>query len=94
MKTELYVILAAFLILNIISFSLMAYDKRCAKRGGRRVPEKTLFLSAALFGALGGTAGMWICRHKKKHWYFCVFFPLMLFVQAAVLAYFVSRFIL
>ena len=94
MKPVLIVILAALLILNLISFFLMAHDKQCARKGKRRIPEKTLFLSAGLFGALGGTAGMWLCRHKTKHWYFRVFFPVMLFVQAAVLAYVMTRYLL
>ena len=84
-------ILIAIVILNGISFSLMARDKRLARRGRRRIPEKILFLSALLFGALGGTAAMWIFRHKTKHWYFRLFFPLLVVAQAAVLAYAVSR---
>ena len=73
------------IILNIVSFSLMAYDKRCAQTGKWRVPEKTLFLAAGLFGGLGGVLGMVLCRHKTKHWYFKVFFPVMLIVQIALL---------
>ncbi len=77
---------AVLAVLNLISFGLMAYDKRCARAGKWRVPEKTLFLAAACFGGLGGVLGMTICRHKTKHWYFRVFFPLMLAVQIALLA--------
>ena len=84
-------ILIAVGILNVISFFLMALDKRLACRRRRRIPEKVLFLSALLFGALGGTAGMWIFRHKTRHWYFRVFFPLMLFFQAALLGYGICR---
>ena len=84
-------ILIAVGILNVISFFLMAVDKRLACRRRRRIPEKVLFLSALLFGALGGTAGMWIFRHKTKHWYFRLFFPLLVVAQAAVLAYAISR---
>lgn len=73
-------------VLNLISFMLMAYDKRCARLGKWRVSEKTLFLSAACFGALGGVLGMQLLRHKTKHWYFKLFFPLMLAVQLALLA--------
>lgn len=81
------VIAAALAVLNLISFGLMAYDKRCAKAGKWRVPEKTLFLAAACFGGLGGVLGMLLCRHKTKHWYFRVFFPLMLAAQAALLVF-------
>ena len=79
-------ILIAVGILNVISFFLMALDKRLACRRRRRIPEKVLFLSALLFGALGGTAGMWIFRHKTKHWYFRLFFPVLLVLQIAILA--------
>ena len=72
-------------ILNLISFCLMAYDKRCAKTGKWRVPEKVLFLATACFGGLGGVLGMQLCHHKTKHWYFKVFFPLLLVVQIALL---------
>ena len=78
-------IAAALAALNLFSFGLMAYDKRCAQAGKRRIPEKALFLAAACFGALGGVLGMQIFRHKTKHWYFNVFFPLLLAAQAALL---------
>ena len=87
-------ILIAVGILNVISFFLMALDKRLAYRRRRRIPEKVLFLSALLFGALGGTAAMWIFRHKTKHWYFRLFFPLLVVAQAAVLAYAISRYVI
>ena len=87
MEPKNIVILVLLLLLNLISFFLMRHDKQCAKKNKRRVPEKTLFLSAILFGALGGTLGMFLFRHKTKHWYFRVFFPLLLFLQAAVLGY-------
>ncbi len=80
--TFAFIILA---LLNLISFSLMAYDKQCAKAGKWRVSEKALFIAAACFGGLGGMLGMTVCRHKTKHWYFKVFFPLMLAVQIALL---------
>ena len=76
---------AVLLAVNLISFFLMKWDKARAAKGARRIPEKTLFIAAGCFGALGGTLGMFLCRHKTKHWYFRLFFPLMLAVQAAVL---------
>ncbi len=83
--TVILIAAAVLAVLNLISFCLMAYDKRCAKNGKWRVPEKTLFLSTACFGGLGGVMGMFLCRHKTKHWYFRVFFPVLLVVQIAAL---------
>lgn len=81
----LIVIAAVTLIMNIVSFCLMASDKKRAKAGRWRIPERTLFLAAGLFGGLGGLLGMKILRHKTQHWYFRVFFPIFFLLQAAVL---------
>ena len=94
MKTVTIIVSGVLLALNIVSFFLMGHDKQCARKNRRRIPEKTLFLSAILFGALGGTLGMFIFRHKTRHWYFRVFFPLLLFLQAGILGWLWSRGIL
>ena len=83
MKIEIVLIVLG--VLNLVSFSLMAYDKHCAKAGKQRISEKAMFIAAACFGGLGGVLGMTVCRHKTKHWYFKVFFPLMLVVQIVLL---------
>ena len=44
---------AVLAVTNAVSFFLMWADKRAAKRGAWRVPEKTLFASA-LCGLSGG----------------------------------------
>ncbi len=78
-------IIIGLLLTNAFSFTLMGYDKRCARRGKWRVKERTLFLAAALFGGLGGVLGMQVFRHKTRHWTFRVFFPAMLVLQIAAL---------
>ena len=40
-------VVVALVVLNVISFGLMAYDKRCARQGKWRVPERRLFLATA-----------------------------------------------
>jgi len=80
-------IASVVVLMNIASFLLMRYDKQCARQKKQRVPEKTLFLVTGLFGGLGGVLGMWLCRHKTRHWYFRLFFPLMLVVQIAILLF-------
>ena len=82
------VILIALLVLcgtNLYSFLLMRKDKNCARKGKWRVKESSLFLAAACFGGLGGILGMKLLRHKTKHWYFRVFFPVLLGLQMILL---------
>lgn len=72
---------------NVLSFSLMGIDKARAKANRWRIPERTLLLTSACFGALGGTLGMFHFHHKTKHWYFRRGLPAMLLVQLAVLGW-------
>ena len=57
-KTIVLAALVVVAIMNIASFALMGHDKRCARQGKWRVPEKTLFLVTACLGGLGGVLGM------------------------------------
>lgn len=75
---------------NLITFFVYGADKRRAKiQGARRVPEKTLFALALLFGSAGALLGMRVFHHKTRHWYFRFGIPVILLVQsaAAVLLY-------
>lgn len=78
---------AVLVVTNLIAFFLMWKDKNAAKKGNWRVKEKTLFIATGCFGGLGGVLGMQLLRHKTKHWYFAVFFPVMLVVQIVLLAW-------
>ena len=72
-------------LVNIWAFALMGFDKRRAKqKGARRIRERTLFLSALLGGGLGAFLGMWVFRHKTKHWYFVTGIPLIALAEAAL----------
>ena len=73
-----------FLAINIVLFVVMGVDKYRAIRRLGRIPEATLFILALVGGACGGTVGMYSFRHKTKHWYFAVFFPLLALAQLAL----------
>ena len=68
---------------NVVTFFLYGVDKRKAKKGQWRVPEKTLFLFPLLGGSLGGILGMKVFHHKTKHWYFRWGLPAILVLQIA-----------
>ena len=75
-------------LMSLILFVVMSADKSAARRGARRVPEKSLFLLALIGGAAGGTLGMFAFHHKTKHWYFRIGFPLIAVLQLAACVYF------
>ncbi|MCD7753333.1 MAG: DUF1294 domain-containing protein [Clostridiales bacterium] len=68
-------------IINVAGFAVMGADKRRARRGSWRIPERTLFAVALAGGSLGVLLGMRLFHHKTRHWYFVVGVPLILAVQ-------------
>ena len=63
----------------------MGFDKRRARKGGMRIPEKRLFLCAALGGCFGCLLGMYSFRHKTKHWQFQLGIPALCVLWLAAL---------
>lgn len=80
----LWILIFYLLIMNIIGVAVMGIDKSKAERHVWRISEKTLFLVSLLGGSTGTWAGMYIFRHKTKHWYFVVGMPVILIIQIAV----------
>ena len=69
---------------NIFVFSMYGIDKSKAKRGSRRISEKTLLVSAVFMGGLGALLGMYVFRHKTKHAMFMIGVPLALIFNIVV----------
>ena len=92
MKTLVSVLALICCGMSLVLFVTMGLDKRFAKTGHRRVPEKRLFGLAALLGALGGLLGMYAFHHKTKHWYFVVGFWALTLLQLGALSYLAYRF--
>ena len=69
---------------NVVTFTVYGIDKRKARRGAWRIPEKTLFLLPLLGGSVGALLGMKVFRHKTKHWYFVWGIPIILLAQLAL----------
>ena len=70
------ILLTAWLAMNVFTFSLYGADKRKAKRGAWRIPEKTLLTCTWLFGGVGALIGMRVFHHKTKHRAFTVSAPI------------------
>jgi uncharacterized membrane protein YsdA (DUF1294 family) len=76
---------------NIATFALFAFDKRQARIGGRRIPERTLLIMAAIGGSPGALAAQQILRHKTRKQPFGARLATIVGVQAVGLALILSR---
>nr|WP_088006652.1 DUF1294 domain-containing protein [Indiicoccus explosivorum] len=72
-----------FAAVNVFAFALMGADKKRAKRGVWRIPERRLWLAAWCGGAVGAYFGMRQFRHKTKHGAFRLGLPFLAALQAA-----------
>ena len=81
-------------VMNVLGVAVMWSDKRRARLHRWRIPEKVLLGVSLLGGSAGTWAGMYLFRHKTKHWYFVVGMPLILVCQAALAIYLVHLYVL
>lgn len=72
-------------LINAITFAGYGWDKRQAKFGGWRVPEKTLHNLAFIGGTLGAWAGSKYFRHKTIKGSFKQMFIAVMMMQAAAI---------
>lgn len=74
-------ILLYLIIINVVTFLLYGEDKRRARRGAWRIPEKTLLGAAVIGGSIGAMLGMSIFHHKTRKPAFYIGVPLILIVE-------------
>lgn len=87
MSADVFHVALVMWVMNTALFCMMGIDKRRARQGKRRIPEKRLFALAILGGAVGGWLGMYVFRHKTRHWYFRVGFLALGLAQIAGIVY-------
>jgi uncharacterized membrane protein YsdA (DUF1294 family) len=87
MENILKIAVIYLLIMNVVGVAVMGADKSKAVHHEWRIPEKVLFLVSLLGGSAGTWAGMYIFRHKTKHWYFVVGMPAILVIQIALVVW-------
>lgn len=80
-----YILIAYFIIANIVAVALTIHDKRAARMHTRRVRERTLFIAAALSGCVMVYLTMRIIHHKTKHPEFMIGIP-AIFVAEVLIA--------
>ncbi len=77
--------------INIATFAAFAFDKHQARTGGRRNPERTLLLMAAIGGSPAALAAQQVLRHKTRKEPFRTWLWMIVIVQAAILAWLAYR---
>lgn len=78
--------------INLIGLLIMYIDKKKAKYGRWRIPEKTLLIIALFGGSIGTMIGMYWFKHKTKKLKFTLGFPTILISEIIIIIYFLSKY--
>lgn len=79
------------LIINILAFLLMGFDKSRARGGRRRISERALFTTGLVGGVFGIVLGMTTFRHKTRKRSFIVTVVVIIVVQVLVLFFLITQ---
>ena len=85
MTIELYLFYLA--AMSVLTFLLMALDKRRAVKRRWRIPEVVLLGLALLGGSFGGFLAMHLCHHKTRHARFAMGIPAMMVAHVCIAVY-------
>ena len=75
------------LLMSIFTLAVFSADKKRARKGSERIPEKTLLVMTALFGAFGAFIGRILAHHKTEKGYFSLVIWFSMILQAALIVY-------
>lgn len=85
------ILLYTFLVLNLIAFILIGYDKKRAQNNKRRISEKTLLTFVLIGGTIGSGLGMLAFRHKTVKTSYLLKFWLIVVVQLLISWFYLSK---
>ncbi len=86
----MYYLILAIIILNLIGFLYMGWDKRQAKKGNWRIPERRFFLFAFFGASFGIYLGMQVFRHKTQHTSFRIVIPMFMGLNVFAVYFFLK----
>lgn len=78
-------------VMSVVAFLAYALDKARARRGGRRIPERTLHLLELMGGWPGALLAQRVVRHKRRKVSYMVVFALIVLVHVAAWGWWMAR---
>lgn len=85
------ILLLLFLLVNVIAFTIIGYDKRLAVKNKRRISEKALLFWVAIGGTIASLLGMLLFRHKISKGSYLLKFSLIVILQVVFIVSFNAK---
>lgn len=90
-STVILVYLSVAVAMSCISFVVYGFDKRQARHGGRRIPEKWLHVLALVGGWAGALVGQQVFRHKTQKLRFRLVFWVIVLIHGVLIYLWLTR---
>ena len=81
-----YLLIIYCVIVNIVAVVITKHDKKAARKGWRRVPERVLLIAAALSGCVVMYITMRAIHHKTRKKKFMIGIPVIFILECAAAA--------
>jgi uncharacterized membrane protein YsdA (DUF1294 family) len=75
------------LLINVLAFVLIGYDKIVAQKNKKRIPETTLLTFVFFGGTLGSGLAMLLFRHKTRKTSYLLKFWLIVILQIMAICF-------
>jgi uncharacterized membrane protein YsdA (DUF1294 family) len=85
------ILLLLFLLVNLIAFTIIGYDKRLAVKNKRRISEKALLFWVPIGGTAGSLLAMLLFRHKISKGSYLLKFCLIVVLQVVFIVLFNAK---
>ena len=85
--TDIKILYAYLISINLITLLFYGYDKYQARNNGFRIPETILHLLALIGGCPGALLGQLYFRHKTRKWKFQAVFVMIVIIQIVIVVY-------
>lgn len=85
------IVIIYYTVINLVAFTAYGIDKRKARKGKWRIPERILIFLAFLGGDIGALSGMKLFHHKTKKMKFRVLVPMFLVVHLILIGLFICK---
>lgn len=85
------ILIIYFVIINLVSFFVIGYDKMKANLNHRRISEKVLWGLTLIGGSLGTLLGMSYFHHKTKKNSFQTVLAIILLLQIALIYFLITK---
>jgi uncharacterized membrane protein YsdA (DUF1294 family) len=92
MNFQLKIITVYIVMINLMAYVLMCYDKYQSKKKGQRISENSLLFAAFILGALGIYLGMKApMYHKANKAKFKIVIPLLMILNSFMVYFIFTR---